>query len=254
MNYFETQSAAQRYEKGRPYFHHHSIAKIKQHLGLKKSLGKALDIACGTGLSSKALLEIAEHIYGTDLSDQMLLHSYTHERIHYQKAPAEEQPFESNYFDIATVSSGVHWFDIDRFLIEAHRVLKPKSWLILYENHFISEMQGVNEFCLWFPEVYCKKFPSPPRQNNYAWTNENLSNKHFRLDFEDQFKNEVELTKEELIVYFTTQSNITSAVENNLATYAEVEHWLDQELSPFFANTTRKINYGNWIKYLQKTN
>lgn len=254
MNYFDTKHVAKRYENGRPYFHKNTIEKIKNHLGLTKKLDKALDIACGTGLSSKALLELAEYVYGTDISEEMLNHSCKNERIEYKKATAERQPFESNYFDIATVSSGVHWFDIDNFLIETNRILKHKSWLILYENHFISEMQGVSEFSLWFPEVYCKKFPSPPRHNNYAWTNENLESKKFRFDFEDKFKNEIEFTKDELILYFTTQSNITSQVENNFTTYKEVENWLDKELKQFFTDKTRKIYYGNWIKYLQKTN
>jgi ubiquinone/menaquinone biosynthesis C-methylase UbiE len=253
MNYFETKNVAERYENGRPYFHHNTIAKIKNHLGLTKKLEIGLDIACGTGLSSKALLEIAEHVYGTDISEEMLNHSYKNDKIFYKIASAENQPFESNCFDIVTVSSGVHWFDIDKFLIETNRILKPKSWLVLYENYFISEMQSVKEFSLWFPEVYCKKYPSPPRQNNYAWTNENLENKNFRFDFEDNFQNEIEFTKDELILYFTTQSNITSQVENNITTYQEVESWLDKELEQFFKNEPRKINYGNWIKYLQKT-
>lgn len=59
-----------------------------------------------------------------------------------------------------TVCSGVYWFDIDDFLIEANRLLKSKSWLILYDNFFISEMQDVPEFTDWFPEVYLKKIPS----------------------------------------------------------------------------------------------
>ena len=84
-----------------------------------------------------------------------------------------------------TVSSGVHWFDIELFLKECNRISKPKSWLILYENYFISEMQDVEEFSAWFPDSYCQKYPSPPRQNNYAWSDENLKSKNFRFDNEE---------------------------------------------------------------------
>jgi ubiquinone/menaquinone biosynthesis C-methylase UbiE len=254
MNYFETKNVAERYEKGRPFFHSNTVAKIKNHLGQTTKFEYVLDIACGTGLSTKALLELAEQVYGTDISEEMLHVAFKDERIVYEIAIAENQPFDDNIFDIATVSSGVHWFNIDKFLVEANRVLKPKSWLILYENYFISKMQNVQEFSVWFPEVYCKKYPPPPRQNSYSWTNENLMSKNFRFDYEDSFNNEVEFTIDELILYFTTQSNITTQIENKVTTYQEVENWLYKELKPFFTHKKQTIEYGNWIKYLQKIN
>ncbi len=121
---------------------------------LDKKLNNVLDITCGTGFSSKALLEIATNVYRTDVSREMLHLALQPEKIKYSIAPAEQQPFEDNYLDLITVSSGVHWFDIDKFLIEANRLLKSKSWLVLYENHFISEMVGTNSF-RGFGKHYC---------------------------------------------------------------------------------------------------
>ena len=113
---------------------------------------------------------------------------------------------------------------------------------------------GRIHFTDWFPNVYLKKFPSPPRNTAYAWTNENLNPKNFNFITEERFKNSVILTKKQLALYFTTQSNVISAVEKNQTTYEQVESWLGQELTPFFdnENTTQTINYGNWIKYIQR--
>lgn len=256
MNYFHPKTAAERYSKGRPDFHSNTINHIKNYLHLHNKLNNALDVACGTGLSTKALLEIATHVYGTDISEEMLKLAPHRDKINYSLAPAEQQPFADNSFDLITVSSGVHWFDIDKFLIEANRLLKSKSLLVLYENHFIAEMVGNNNFSNWFADVYLKNFPSPPRNNAYAWTTENLNQKNFVFIGEEKFKNAVTLTKKQLALYFTTQSNIIAAVEKNQTTYQEAEHWLSDELSSFFDNddTTRTINYGNWIKYIQKAN
>ena len=256
MNYFTPKTAAERYSKGRPDFHSNTIRHIKNYLHLEKKLDNALDIACGTGLSTKALLEIATNVYGTDISQEMLKCAlYTH-KIHYSIASAEQQPFADNKFDLITVSSGVHWFDIDKFLIEANRLLKSKAWLVLYENHFIAEMIGNENFTNWFSNVYLKKFPSPPRNNAYAWINENLIRKNFNFITEERFKNSVTLSKKQLALYFTTQSNIIAAVERNQTTYEQVENWLDQELASFFDNDemTQTINYGNWIKNIQRLN
>lgn len=131
MNYFETKNVAERYEKGRPFFHANTMEKIKNYLGQTTKFDKALDIACGTGLSTKALLALAEQVYGTDISEEMLNLAYKDKKIIYKIATAENQPFENNTFNMVTVSSGVHWFDIELFLKECNRILKPKSWLNL---------------------------------------------------------------------------------------------------------------------------
>ncbi len=255
MNYFNPKTAAERYSKGRPHFHSNTIKHIKDYMHLDKKLDNALDIACGTGLSTKALLEIATNVYGTDTSQEMLNFAPQSGKIHYSIAPAEQQPFADNKFDLITVSSGVHWFNIDKFLAEANRLLKSKAWLVLYENHFIAEMFGNGNFTNWFPDVYLKKFPSPPR-NTYSWTNENLIPTNFNFITEEKFKNSITFNKKQLALYFTTQSNIIAAVEKKQATYGQVEDWLNQQLALFFDNdaTTQTINYGNWIKFIQRAN
>ncbi len=256
MNYFDTKKVAERYSKGRPAFHRHTIRHIANCLHLDKKLGNALDVACGTGFSSRALLEIAAHVYGTDLSPEMLRLARRDDRINYTVAPAEKQPFKDNFFDLITVSSGVHWFDIDRFLEEANRLLKSKAWLVLYENHFIAEMEGNENFSAWFPDVYLKKFPSPPRNNNYNWTGENLVPKNLIFAAEEKFKNPVAMSRKQLVLYFTTQSNIIAQVENKQTSYTQVENWLNRELYLFFENddSFRTINFGNWVKYIQRAN
>src|SRR5687768_7958687 len=99
MNYFNTKPAAERYSIGRPDFHGSTIKQIKDFLRLETKLHRALDIACGTGLSTKALLEIATNVDGTDISQDMLNFAYKTEGIKYTIAPAEEQPFPDNSFD-----------------------------------------------------------------------------------------------------------------------------------------------------------
>lgn len=254
MNYFDKEAAASRYVKGRPDFHSNTIKHISSYLHLKEKFEKALDVASGTGLSTKALLEIAHHVYGTDVSHEMLKLAADADKIIYSLAPAEQQPFPDHFFDLITVSSGVHWFDIDRFLFEANRLLKNRGWLVLYENHFIAEMDGNNDFTRWFHEVYLKEFPSPGRNDSYSWANENLHEKNLSFVHEEKFKNPVTLSRKKLVLYFTTQSNVISAVERNETTFEQAEDWLSRELSPFFPDEYKEqvIHYGNWIKYIQR--
>lgn len=255
MNYFTPINAAERYSKGRPNFHNTTISHIKKHLNIINKLNNSLDIACGTGLSTSALLEISNNVFGTDTSEEMLKLALNKDEIKYSLANAENQPFSSNEFNLITVCSGVHWFDIDKFLVEANRLLSSKGWLILYDNFFISEMEDVESFSNWYPEVYLKKFPAPMRNNSYSWSEDNLSSKNLILENEEEFKNPIIFTKDELILYFTTQSNITAAIECGQTSYNEVEEWLNKELIQFYlTNNTRTLKFGNWIKYLRKNN
>lgn len=254
MNYFDPLQAAERYAKGRPHFHHIVIEKMRTSLRVETKIKRALDIACGTGLSTHPLLCIADEVYGTDTSAGMLEHALSKDRIHYSAAPAEKQNFQDAFFDLLTVSSGIHWFAVEDFLHEANRLLRTGGHLVIYDNFFISEMEGAPDFNTWFPEVYLARFPSPKRNSSTNWNQEELTSFEFKLIQEDEFKNDVQFTKAELILYFTTQSNITAAVQNG-SSYEEVEAWLDTELSRWFKNeyTVQTIYFGNWMKYLKKS-
>jgi len=257
MNYFSSQLAAEKYAAGRPDFHANTINYVKDFLKLENKLDKALDIACGTGLSTKALLPIAKEVYGTDLSAEMVNAAHKKDKINYAIARAEQQPFADGTFDLITVSSGVHWFNIDSFLVEANRLLKNEGWLVIYENFFSGDMEEREDFKTWVNEVYYKQsFPSPPRNKNYDWSPENVYALGFTIQIPQNFKNAVDFNKQQLINYFLSQSNISAAVESDKTTYDEVEEWLDNELSQFFndSKVTCTCYYGNWIKYLQKVN
>ncbi|MBK9246976.1 MAG: methyltransferase domain-containing protein [Ignavibacteria bacterium] len=253
-NYFAYQEAAERYAKGRPDFHTQVMHRIREFLGIEHKLETALDIACGTGLSTKALLEIAENVYGTDMSPSMLEHATQNEHISYHTAPAENQPFSNQSIDIITVCSGVHWFDIDAFLNESHRLLRSRRWLVLYDNFFNSSQAGLPDFSSWYQQRYLGTFLAPPRNDSYSWTKEHLATRNFDLLGDGTFTNEVAFTQQELILYFTTQSNIISAVTEHGHSYDEIERWLLSELSPFFrdAHARQTVSFGNRITYLQK--
>ncbi len=254
-NYFAHQEAAERYAKGRPDFHTQVMHRIREFLGIHQKLETGLDIACGTGLSTKALLEIAENVYGTDMSPSMLENATQNEHISYHTAPAEKQPFSNQSIDIITVCSGVHWFDIDAFLRESHRLLRSRRWLVLYDNFFDPTQNGHPDFGRWYRQRYLGTFPAPPRNDSYSWTREHLATRNFDLLGDGTFTNEVAFTQQELILYFTTQSNIISAVNDHGHSYDEIERWLSDELSPFFPNAQSRLTmtFGNRITYLQKS-
>lgn len=253
MNYFSSAESADRYAVGRPDFHGQAMLRAKDYLKLQGKLECALDIACGNGLSSKALLDIAKDVFATDSSAAMLQHALLPEKIHYSTADATNQPFENHTLDLITVCSAIHWFDQEKFLQEAKRILKPNGWLILYDNFFTAEMAGVQEFKNWYLNAYLRKFPPPARNSPETWLHENIQDFGFILKSTQEFTNSVNFNLQNLMLYFTTQSNITAIIARGEMTYVEVEAFLLHELSSFFPEdeNQRSVQFGNWIKFLQ---
>ena len=254
MNYFAPREAAERYAHGRPDVHSRSIDQVRTFLRLDEKLDRVLDIACGTGLSTRALLAIGERVYGTDISEEMLAFAPCKDIIRYYVAAAELQPFDDHFFDLITVSSGVHWFDIDRFLSEACRTLKSRGWLVLYENYFDAALEAVPAFREWFTNVHLARFPTPPRNNRYDWSNDNLHG--MGLQFKEELRSTytIPMTKQQLALYLTTQSNVIAKVEGGELGYDDVLGWLDAALDRFFSGeeSSRMVNFGNWIKFIQR--
>src|SRR5437870_8738603 len=91
-----------------------------------------LDVATGTGNTAFALAPYVRRVIGLDLTREMLNEA---RRIATERnvinadwviGDASQLPFQDETFDIYVVRAAPHHFhDVDRFLAEAHRVLKP---------------------------------------------------------------------------------------------------------------------------------
>jgi ubiquinone/menaquinone biosynthesis C-methylase UbiE len=91
-----------------------------------------LDVATGTGNTAFALAPHVRRVIGLDLTPEMLEEArrITAERkivnVDWVLGDAAQIPFQGDTFDLYTVRAAPHHFpDVDRFLAEALRVLKP---------------------------------------------------------------------------------------------------------------------------------
>ncbi len=235
MNYFDPKSAAERYATGRPYFHPHVVSRIQAYLSLTESVSRALDVGCGTGLSTIALKAIARHVVGIDSSAEMIALAPPDPRITYGVAPAENIPVNNDDFDLITLSSVFHWISRSAFLGEARRVLRSHGWLIVYDNYFSARMAENPTFHTWWRERYLTKYPSPLR----AWVGfaaEDVEKEGFTLVGQEDYQNVVRFSVETLVDYIVTQSNIIAAVEGGKERIADIRQWLTASVTPFFAD------------------
>ncbi len=113
---------------------HASTERLQEVLDLArpKPGDLALDVATGTGNTAFALAPYVRRVIGVDLTPEMLDQAcrLTAERgvknADWVRGDAADLPFQDDTFDLYTVRAAPHHFpDVNAFLAEAFRVLKP---------------------------------------------------------------------------------------------------------------------------------
>ena len=89
----------------------------------------AWDCGTGNGQAAVGLASVFDRVVATDASEKQISNAQPHKRVEYHVAPAENSGIKSGTVDLLMVAQALHWFDLDRFYVEARRVLKPNGTL-----------------------------------------------------------------------------------------------------------------------------
>ena len=249
---FIRRSAAERYRKGRPFYHPQVVRRIKDFLALERPLERAVDIGCGTGLSSVALADIAREVVGVDRSAAMIACAEAAPRVRYCQAAAERLPIRDAAADLVTFGSAWHWMDRRPLLGQARRILRPGGWLVVYDNAFSARMAENPDFQNWMQSVFRVDFPAPPR-NRMEISETDAVREGFALRKKEAYQNDVKLTVRSLVDYLMTLSNIIAAVEGGGRPAEDVDRWLMEKVIPFYGSRAEStFPFGGEIWCFQK--
>lgn len=102
---------------------------------------RALDIATGAGHMAAAFAPHVAHVVASDITDEMLAEAVKLatqkglSNVSTARAEAGALPFDDSTFDLVCCRLAAHHFpDIDRFVGEVHRVLRPGGRFALVDN------------------------------------------------------------------------------------------------------------------------
>src|ERR1700686_1890920 len=130
-------SRVDNYVRYRPGYPAEILELLKNECGLKFESVIA-DIASGTGIFTRMLVENGNRVFGVEPNDEMrragehFLESYSRFTSVAGKAEATTLPDHS--VDIITAAQAAHWFDREKARREFIRILKPGGWTVLLWN------------------------------------------------------------------------------------------------------------------------
>jgi ubiquinone/menaquinone biosynthesis C-methylase UbiE len=131
---------AQHYAAYRPPLHQVILERI---LG-NTHYPCGLDIGCGTGQSSLALLPFCKEIIAIDPSKDMLAKAIANKAIEYGYFDKVHLDFKDQYFDIITLAGSLFYGKSQQLLDEISRVLQPGGRVIVYDfNILLTSLQAL---------------------------------------------------------------------------------------------------------------
>jgi SAM-dependent methyltransferase len=125
------------YVRYRPGYPPEVIELIRTECGLQPSHFVA-DIASGTGLFTRLLLENGNSVFAVEPNLEMremgMLELEPYDRLVSIAGTAEETTLRSSSVDFVTAAQAAHWFDLPRARAEFARILRPGGGCVLIWN------------------------------------------------------------------------------------------------------------------------
>jgi SAM-dependent methyltransferase len=149
------------YVRYRPGYPADALQCLRTECGLKPQHVIA-DIASGTGIWTRMLLENGNPVFGVEpnaemrLAGERLLADFP--RFTSVAGTAEATTLPSTSVNFVTAAQAAHWFDRERSRREFIRILKPSGWLVLLWNERVVDgtpfLRDYEQFLLTFGTDY----------------------------------------------------------------------------------------------------
>ena len=123
-------SVADAYDRARPSYPREAVEWLTGRVA-----ATVVELGAGTGKLTDRLVEIGHDVLATDPLEEMLAHlRLRHPDLRVDNAAAEAIPAATRSVDTVVAAQAFHWFDPERALREAARVLKPEGRIALVWN------------------------------------------------------------------------------------------------------------------------
>jgi SAM-dependent methyltransferase len=247
---FDHARVAEGYAHARPYLHPDVFARVRAWLPAGTRFERALDVGCGTGLSSLALADLAAQVVGIDAATSMLKRARRSTRVRYAASLAEDLPFRPGSFDLVVACGSIDWVDRARFLPRVAELLRPGGWLVpldFGDRGRSDEAPGLER---WYRDVFQRDFPAPPTRDPYV-TREEAACHGFSEPVLHEFEQSWSFTAQQYAQFLASESAVVARVEYGGARAEDVVATLEADLTPLLGGRERRLVFGGYAQLLQ---
>lgn len=248
---FRHSRVAAGYADDRPYLHPEIFRLVAQMIGPGPRARPALDVGCGTGLSSVALLALADRVVGIDASLDMLRHATRAPGVRYVASAAETLPFRAGSFDLVVACGSMDWIDRERFMPRAAELIGGGGWLVSLDFGDTGRSPAIPGLARWYDQVFQKRYPRPPASDPMIAARE-AALQGFGPPEIREFASEWRATAARYARFLMTESNVIAAVEYGDEPAGGALAWLEAELTPFFRDEERPVSFAGYVQALRR--
>lgn len=249
-NLFATADMAQGYAAARPAVHGLVLREVWKSLGQGVRAARALDIGCGSGLSTRELLPLCGKCFGVEPAVSMLrLARAVAPGAEFAAGSAERLPFADGSMELMTAAGSLNFCDVERAFPEMLRVLAEGGRLVVYDFEPGRLMRDSDALEQWFGE-FQRRYP-PPVNAAVHLDPERLAKlaRGFTCGPWARFEGGLALEAEFYGRYMMTETNVAQAARRG-GDAGEIRAWVETTLRPVFAGRPREVLFdGYWAVF-----
>lgn len=235
---------AEGYSRRRPPLHSLIVSDIARCLGSSLPVARALDVGCGSGLSTAALVPFASMRIGIDPTESML--GWARNAAPgcvFAAGCAERLSLASSSIDLITAAGSLNYADLAAFFAEARRVLTDGGIVAVYDFATGREFADAGGLNRWFDE-FVQRYPFPPYRVLISETLREAGQPWFdavpRGSSRPQYV--LTMTRDQYLEYMMTETNVAAAISAG-AREADVRSWCAETLATVFDGRDRPIRF-----------
>ena len=229
---YDSERLAAAYAFDRPSVH----GQILRSAHLSRRADRALDVGCGAGLSTAALMPLARRVVGLEPFSAMLVHRQAvAPQARFVIGQAERLPFADRSFDLIAAAGSLNYADIPSALAEVARVLTRGGTFVLYDFSTGRRSVSGDELAAWSAS-FEQRFPRPPGRHSFDARQLPLTACGLRLlDYTD-VGIRLPMTFDAYLRYMLSETNVDNAIARGVCSAEEARDWCRETLRAVFAD------------------
>ena len=214
--------------------HGQILEHVVSQLAWARTTDVAVDIGCGAGASSSALVRsgLGRQVLGVDPSAAMILEANTHVGgASFVVGKAEALPIGTGGVGLITAAGSLNFTNVQECFSEAQRVLSPEGVLVVYDFATGRRSAQSPDLESWHSE-WLRRWPTPTTGVT-AVLPSTFHGAPLQLIAYESLTVATTFDLNGYLDYLMTESNVSSAVKSG-ASMEEIRGWCEQHLRALF--------------------